>query len=57
MLLPGSGFATEIAKVPAEAALPVAVSFVAETKVVAMAFPETSTVAPLMKLEPVRVSE
>jgi len=55
--LPGSGFSTEIANVPALLALPVAVSCVADTKVVAKELPETRTVAPVMKLAPVRVSE
>lgn len=55
-LLPGSGFSTVTAKVPAVVALPVAVSFVLVTKVVASAVVPSITSAPETKLEPVMVS-
>ena len=54
---PGSGFSTATVKVPAEAAFPVAVSCVEETKVVVSVLPERSTLAPFTKPEPVRVRE
>ena len=56
MELPGSGFCTVTAKFPDEEALPVAVSFVAERKLVVIALLPTRTLAPLTKLEPVIVS-
>src|SRR5271165_1535681 len=56
LLLPGSGFCTVTEKVPAEVALPVAVSCVEETKVVASAVVPTRTCAPEMKLLPVTMS-
>jgi hypothetical protein len=45
--LPGLGFMTATAKVPADDSLPVAVSCVADTKVVASGAPARSTSAPL----------
>ena len=54
-LLPGPGFSTATENVPAEVALPVAVSFVEETNVVARAELLNSTCAPERKLEPVTV--
>ena len=57
MLLPGSGFFTATGKVPAVAALPVAVSCVEETKVVVSGELLRRTCAPLMKFVPVMVRE
>lgn len=57
VLLPGSGFWTVIAKVPAEVTLPVAVSCVEETKVVESGVLVRRTCAPWTKLEPLTVSE
>ena len=54
-LLPGSGFSTTTEKVPADAALPVAVSCVEETKVVEIAEPLSSTCAPETNLLPLTV--
>lgn len=54
-LLPGSGFCTVIEKVPEEVALPVAVSFVAETNVVGRAVVPKRIWAPETKSEPVAV--
>jgi hypothetical protein len=56
LLLPGSGFCTATENVPADAALPAAVSCVAETNVVAIAEPFISTSAPVTNLLPVTVS-
>src|SRR5208283_2610759 len=50
-LLPGSGFCTVMEKVPAEVALPVAVSFVAESNVVERAVVPRKTRAPETKSE------
>ena len=55
--LPGSGFCTITEKLPAEGAVPVAVSCVEETKVVVIGELESSTCAPDTKLAPVRVRE
>jgi hypothetical protein len=55
LLLPGFGFRTLIANVPAEAATPVAVSDVDETKVVVSGEPPSHTCAPLTKLPPLTV--
>jgi len=57
MLLPGSGFWTATRKVPAVAALPVAVSCVEETNVVASGALLRRTCAPEMKFAPVMVRE
>jgi hypothetical protein len=57
LLLPGSGFTTVILNSPAEDAEPVAVSCVAETKVVVSGVVPSSTCAPDTKLLPVMVSE
>ena len=57
MLLPGSGFWTVIGNVPAEAALPAAMSRAEETKVVVSAAPLRRICAPLTKLEPVTARE
>src|SRR5271170_211732 len=54
-LLPGFGFSTEIPNVPADDAVPAAVSFVEETKVVASADPANNTCAPLTKPLPFTV--
>lgn len=56
-LLPGFGFSTEIPNEPADDAVPVAVSFAEETKLVASADPANSTFAPLTKPLPFTVSE
>jgi hypothetical protein len=53
--LPGLGFTTTTENVPAEGALPVAVSCVADTKVVAIGEPANITCAPLTKLLPFTV--
>lgn len=55
VLLPGSGFVTLIANVPAVDALPVAVSFAEEIKVVESAAPARFTCAPETKLLPFTV--
>lgn len=55
--LPGFGFITLTAKLPAEVALPVAVSCVEEIKVVESAEPESITCAPVTKLLPVTAIE
>ena len=56
-LAPGSGLATSTATAPtwATEAVPVAVNWVLETKVVVRLAPPNETVAPLTKLEPVMV--
>src|SRR5277367_1647958 len=56
-LAPGSGLATSTATAPTSAtdAVPVAVNWVLETKVVVRFAPPKETVAPLTKLEPVMV--
>src|SRR5271154_4393405 len=56
-LAPGSGLATSTATAPTWAtdAVPVAVSWVLETKVVVRLTPPNETVAPLTKSEPVMV--
>jgi hypothetical protein len=53
VLAPGSGFPTDIGKLPAVAAVPVAVRWVGEIKVVAIGADESSTCAPGTKLLPV----
>jgi hypothetical protein len=55
VLAPGSGFSTDIGKLPAVGAVPVAVSWVEETNVVDMGADESSTWAPRMKFVPVIV--
>ena len=55
--LPGSGFVTLMAKVPAVGAVPVAVSCVVETNDVVSALPASITCDPLTKLLPLIVSE
>lgn len=57
VLAPGLGFWTATEIVPAVEAVPVAVSFVAETKIVLIAAPANKTCAPLTKLLPLIVSE
>jgi hypothetical protein len=57
VLLPGSGFCTATVYVPEDVALPVAVSWEEETKVVGSAEPLRRTCAPETKLEPVMVTE
>jgi len=57
VLLPGSGLSTATGNAPAEAALPVAVSCVEETKVVVRTAPLRRTLAPETKLLPVRLRE
>ena len=57
LLLPGSGFTTVMPKIPAVDAEPVAVSCVAETKVVVSGVAPSMTWAPGMKLLPVTVRE
>ena len=56
-LLPGSGLDTAIGKVPAELALPMALSCVEETKVVESTVSLRRTCAPEMKFVPVMVRE
>ena len=56
-LLPGSGLTTVRLKFPAEAAEPVAVSCVAETKVVLRAIAPRNTCDPVRKFVPVIVCE
>lgn len=53
VLLPGFGFITEIANVPAEFSVPLALSCIDETKVVVSAEPFSRTCAPFTKLLPV----
>ncbi|MGC2330615.1 MAG: hypothetical protein WA581_04110 [Candidatus Acidiferrales bacterium] len=53
VLLPGFGFITEIANVPTEFSVPVALSCIEETKVVVSAEPLSKTCAPFTKLLPV----
>jgi hypothetical protein len=53
--LPGLGFTTDTENVPAEGALPLAVSCAADTKVVASGEPANITCAPLTKLLPFTV--
>jgi hypothetical protein len=57
LLLPGSGFTTVILNSPAEDSVPVAVSCVAETKVVVNGTVPSITCAPDTKLLPVMASE
>ena len=57
LLLPGSGFWTAIGKMPAVEAVPVAVSWVEERKVVERAELLSITCAPETKLVPVMVRE
>jgi hypothetical protein len=57
VLLPGAGFDTVTAKLPPDATLPVAVSCVAETKVVVSAVPPRRTWALDTNLLPVTVRE
>lgn len=57
LALPGSGFITLTAKVPAVGALPVAVSCVVETNDVVSALPASITCEPETKLLPLTVSE
>ena len=56
-LLPGAGLVTATGKEPEEEALPVAVSCVAETKLVDKGIPPKVTCAPETKLAPVTVRE
>lgn len=55
MLAPGSGFSTDIGKLPAVGAVPVAVSWVEETNVAGTGADESSTWAPRTKFVPVTV--
>jgi hypothetical protein len=55
VLLPGSGFCTLTAKLPAELALPLAVNCAEETKVVVKAVPANRTFAPLTNALPFTV--
>ena len=57
MALPGFGFVTVTAKFPAEAAVPLAVSCVEETNVVASAVPASCACAPETKPLPLSVIE
>ena len=59
MILPGSGFCTATLTIPVCAAVlvPVAVSWLGDTKVVAKAVPPNITVDPLTKFAPLTVSE
>jgi hypothetical protein len=57
LALPGSGFTTLTAKVPADVAVPVAVNCVAETNEVASAEPASITCAPETKFAPVTAIE
>src|SRR5580658_9915665 len=55
LALPGFGLVTNTGIVPAAEAVPDAVSWVADTNVVVIAFPPNETCAPLTKLLPVSV--